>query len=122
MDITKNNTIGDNVVTACNCKLDELNHKYFTHRLLVKMSHTSLNSDNYQIAELIQNHFDDIDNDYRNNDVYRIADSWIDSDGESGGGYDYIINDLEFYKCEIVDSEMLVIYRAKLSDRAAWSA
>jgi len=112
MNITKNNEI---FITSINGRLEN-------DTLRVAFSYNSPNTDNYKIAQLIERHFELIDDDFEyKNDVYKIDVGSIDPDGEGGGGYEYKLEDIEYLKTEVVDEKIVVIYKVKLSNRETFS-
>ncbi len=114
MEITKNDIVKIRYFTAI---LEEKKRRAFTHELRVTFNALSMNAANYEINELIESHFDLIDNDSVVTDVYKLTNGGVDSEGESGWSNEGIIKEIEFYKAEMVDNETVTaVYLLTLSN------
>lgn len=114
MDILKND---DNFISAINAKVEAIKHSRFTHKMLVKLNYASPNQDNHMINNLIETVFDLVSDEEPLTDSYTLSDGGMNDDGDSGWGCDASIDDIEFQKLALFDSEnVYVIYRIKLSN------
>ena len=113
MDINKNDEF--DVVRSMNAELEEIKNSYFTHLLKIKHNPLVNNMDCKLVNDLVKSHFEKLCDSVKSEDVYKIISGGVCDDGESGFSNESVIDDIEHLKNEMVNNDVFVVFRIKLS-------
>ena len=113
MDIIKNDQV--DVVRSMSAKIEKTKNKHFTHLLKIKHNPVCGNMDCKRVNDLVESHFDTLCDNVKSEDIYKIIQGGVDSDGDSGFFNESVIDDIEHLKNEMVDNQIYVVFRIKLS-------
>lgn len=120
MNIIKNNE--SNIVSVLDAKLVEIKHSYFTHSLVVNHNPLANDTNCKLVNNLITSHYHHLSSSELSDDVYTLVGGSVDPDGEGGYSLEWVIEDIEFHKNEIIaGNQITVLFLVKLSNPVSYS-